>query len=249
MRARGERIVCVTAYDATFGAMADEAGVDVILVGDSLGNVVLGYETTIPVSLEAMLHHTRACRNGVSRGLLVADLPFGTYNVSTQQAMESAIALMKAGADAVKLEGDYPEAIAEMVRAGIPVMGHLGLTPQSIKRFGGFRVQGKGDDGEHVLAQARALEEAGVFAIVLELIPAGLSVAITAAIEAPTIGIGAGPGCSGQIQVLHDVLGFSPRSLRHAKSYVSGRELLVEALKQYGAEVRDSAFPDQEHSF
>jgi 3-methyl-2-oxobutanoate hydroxymethyltransferase len=249
MKKRGERIVSVTAYDATFGAMADEAGVDLILVGDSVGNVMLGYDTTVPVTLDQIVHHTKATRAGVSRALLVADLPFGSYQVSTAQAMESAICLMKAGADAVKLEGNYSEAIKAMVRAGIPVMGHVGMTPQSVNKFGGFRVQGRGEAADQVVDDAKAIDDAGVFSMVLELVPAELAKVISAEVGAPTIGIGAGPECDGQIQVLHDVLGLSPKVHKHAKRYVSGHECLVDGLRQYSEEVRSSAFPEEKHSF
>lgn len=249
MRKRGERIVCVTAYDATFGAIADEAGVDVVLVGDSLGNEIYGYATTVPVTLEQMLQHTKAVRAGVSRALLVADLPFGSYQASTAQAMESAIALAKAGADAVKLEGAYPEAIAAMVQAGIPVMGHVGMTPQSVNLFGGFRVQGRGERSQKVLQDSLAIDAAGVFAMVLELVPADLAQEITQQVTAPTIGIGAGIGCDGQIQVIYDVLGLSATEHRHAKRYVQGRTQFLEGLRAYADEVRNLGFPKEENSF
>jgi len=249
MRAQGKPIVCVTAYDATFGAIADESGADLILVGDSLGNVLYGYESTISVSLEQMIWHTRATRAGVKRALLVADLPFGSYQSSIAQAVESSVALMKAGAEAVKLEGVYTEAIDAILRAGIPVMGHVGMTPQSVHRFGGFRVQGKGDHGSEILKDAQDVDQAGVFATVLELIPAALAATITAEVSNPTIGIGAGEGCSGQIQVLHDVLGLGTTTMRHAKAFVGGRTLMVDALKAYGEEVRAHQFPTPEQSF
>jgi 3-methyl-2-oxobutanoate hydroxymethyltransferase len=248
MKARGEKVVCVTAYDASMGKLADEAGVDLILVGDSVGDVVLGYSSTIPVTLEEMLHHTRAVRRGVHRALLVADLPFGSYQPSVEVAMESAVALMKAGAEAVKVEGANP-AIAEMVRAGIPVMGHVGLTPQSVFQFGGHKVQGKGEDADHVLRAAQNVEEQGVFSIVLELIPATLAARITKCLDIPTIGIGAGLNCDGQIQVLHDVLGLSERTFKHAKPYVDSRGAVLKALQDYSAEVRSGAFPEERHSF
>jgi len=249
MKGRGEKIVCVTAYDATFGAIADEAGVDVVLVGDSVGNTSLGYANTVPVTLDEMIAHTRATRTGVKRALLVSDLPFGSYQASVSQAVESAVALVKAGAEAVKLEGDYCEAIQAIVRAGIPVMGHLGMTPQSVNRFGGPRVQGRGASGDQVVADAKAVDEAGVFGMVLELIPRELAGTITAAVHSPTIGIGAGELCDGQIQVLHDVLGLSPEGFKHAKAYVAGRAILTQALSEYGDEVRSSSFPTKEQSF
>ncbi|CAN5577611.1 3-methyl-2-oxobutanoate hydroxymethyltransferase [soil metagenome] len=249
IRAMKKGIVCLTAYDATFGAIADAAGVDLVLVGDSVGNVLLGYPSTVPVTLEQMVHHTAATARGVKRALIVADLPFGSYQSSIAQAVDSAVALMKAGAEAVKLEGTYTEEIRAIIKAGIPVMGHVGLTPQSVNLFGGHKVQGKGDAGETVLNAAKAIEEAGAFAIVLELIPAALSKQITEAISIPTIGIGAGAECTGQVQVLTDVLGIEPRQFRHAKPYMDGHKLMVEALQAYAQEVRDGQFPAAENSF
>lgn len=248
MKARGEKVVCVTAYDAPMAKLADEAGVDLILVGDSVGDVVLGYSSTVPVTLDEMLHHTRAVRRGCSRALLVADLPFGSYQASPEQAMNSAVALMKAGAEAVKLEGTS-DAVRLLVDAGIPVMGHVGLTPQSVNRFGGHKVQGRGQDAELVLEAANKLDEQGAFSIVLELIPASLAERITAAVRIPTVGIGAGLGCDGQIQVLHDVLGLSERTFKHAKPYMSGRELVLKGLQDYASEVRSGAFPGEQNSF
>lgn len=249
MKGSGNKIVCVTAYDAYFGRIADESGVDVILVGDSLANVILGYPSTVNVTLDEMAHHVRAVRRGVTRSLLVADLPFGSYNSSVSQAVDSAVVLMKAGAEAVKLEGEYPEAISAMVKSGIPVMGHVGMTPQSVHVFGGFRVQGKGNAGDRVLSEAQTLEEAGVFATVLELIPAGLSKRITEALSIPTIGIGGGPTCDGQIQVIYDILGLSKESYKHAKRFVEGETLFVKGLRDYACEVRNEAFPTLENSF
>jgi len=249
MKARGEKVVCITAYDAYFGRLADEAGVDAILVGDSAANVVLGYPNTLFVTLEEMLHHVRAVRRGVQRALLVADMPFGSYNSSTAQAVDSAVAFMKEGAEAVKLEGDYPEAIRAIVKAGIPVMGHLGMTPQSVNNFGGFKVQGKGESGETVLEQAVSIAEAGAFSMVLELIPKGLAARVTEKVAVPTIGIGAGPGCDGQIQVIHDVLGLANETYRHAKRYVEGEAIALQGLKEYTCEVRNEVFPSTENSF
>jgi 3-methyl-2-oxobutanoate hydroxymethyltransferase len=245
MRAKGERIVCVTAYDATFGALADLAGVDVVLVGDSVANTTLGQPNTLGVGMDAMIHHVRATRAGVREALLIGDLPFGTYGASVAQAVESSARLMQAGADAVKLEGDHPEAVEACVRAGIPVMGHLGFTPQSVNLFGGHRVQGKGEAGDLVVAQAQRLAEAGAFGVVLELVPATLAARITQEVDLPTIGIGAGIGCDGQIQVLHDVLGLSERVYRHAKPFMEGRALIVSALKGYTDEVRSGTFPTE----
>ena len=245
MRAAGERIVCVTAYDATFGALADEAGVDLILVGDSVANVMLGMRETTGIGLPDMVHHVRAVREGVSKALLVADLPFGSYGASVPQAVESAVMLVRAGAEAVKLEGDHPEAIAACVRAGIPVMGHLGFTPQAVNLFGGHRVQGRGDAGSLIIDAARRMADAGAFGVVLELVPTDLAARITREVDLPTIGIGAGLGCDGQIQVLHDVLGFSERTFKHAKAYADGRGVIASALKAYADEVRAGAFPTE----
>ncbi len=245
MRASGTRIVCVTAYDVTFGALADEAGVDVVLVGDSVGNTTLGLRDTIGVSLADMVHHVKATRAGVKDALLVADLPFGSYGASIAQTVESSALLMKAGAEAVKFEGDYPEAIAACIKAGIPVMGHLGFTPQSVNVFGGHKVQGRGDSGDAIIDAARRMADAGAFGVVLELVPAVLAARITAEVDLPTIGIGAGAGCDGQVQVLHDVLGLSGRVFKHAKPMIDGRRLVLEALRGYSEEVRDGAFPTE----
>ena len=248
MREKGQRIVCLTAYDAAFGAMADQAGVDLVLVGDSVGNVMLGYPSTVPVTLDEMLHHTRATSRGVRRALLIADLPFGTYQASVEQAVTSAVALMKAGAEGVKLEGAYAEQISAIERAGIPVMGHIGFTPQSVHRFGGHRVQGK-KDGDALIEEAKAIEAAGAFAIVVELVPAELAKRVTEALTIPTIGIGAGVGCSGQVQVLHDALGLTTQNYRHAHAYVDGYRCMVGGIERYVQEVRDGDFPREENSF
>lgn len=249
MKERSEKIVCVTAYDAGFGRMADEAGVDVVLVGDSLGNVLLGYDTTLPVTLDQVAHHVAATRRGVSRALLVGDLPFGSYQSSVGQCVDSAVALMKAGAEAVKLEGPYYAEVAALAKAGIPVMGHLGMTPQSVNQFGGFKVQGRGSDGQLLRERARMLQEAGCFAIVLELAPGELATEVSRELAIPTIGIGAGPGCDGEIQVLHDVLGLSPGRLKHARPFVDGRGLLLSGLKDYVAAVRGGEFPGADNTF
>ena len=222
---------------------------DLVLVGDSVGNVVLGYENTVPVTLADMLHHVRAVARGCRRALLVADMPFGTYQVSVPEAVANAVALIKAGAEAVKFEGDYPEIVEALVRAGIPAMGHVGMTPQSVHRFGGFRVQGRGSDGPAVVSQAKRLEEAGAFALVLELVPASLAEEVTAAVSCPTIGIGAGPRCDGQIQVFHDLVGLSSETFRHVRRYAEVRRAMVSGLVQYAEDVRSAAFPTEEHSF
>ena len=243
-RKASEPVVCLTAYDATIGEIADASGVDIILVGDSLGNVIQGHETTVMVTLPDMVYHTRAVRRGVKRALLVADLPFGSYQSGLPQALESSVALMQAGAEAVKLEGPYPELVRELTRAGIPVMGHVGMTPQSVHLMGGFRTQGKGPEAAAGIQEtAVSLDLAGAFGIVLELIPPELAASITAAVGCHTIGIGAGSGCSGQIQVVNDVLGLGARRFRHAKAYLDGRALITEALARYTAEVREQTFP------
>jgi 3-methyl-2-oxobutanoate hydroxymethyltransferase len=248
-KAKGEKVVCVTAYDHPSGRIADEAGVDLILVGDSLGNVVLGYENTLPVTLEQMCHHTSAVARAVKRALLVADLPFGAYESSPAKAVESAVALVKAGASAVKPEGARLEAVEAILGAGIPVMGHVGMTPQAVHAFGGFRLQGKGDAGEAVQQAACALDAAGAFAIVLELIPMALARRISEKIGCPTIGIGAGPHCDGQVQVFHDVLGIGSDTFRHAKRYLEGSCLMRDSLAAFAKEVRDGVFPQEEHGF
>lgn len=242
------RIVCLTAYDVSFARIADQAGVDLILVGDSLGNVVMGYDTTVQVTLEAMIHHTRCVARGISRAMLVADMPFGSYGASVGQAVESAVALVRAGAQAVKLEGDFVDEVRAIQRVGIPVMGHVGFTPQSVHQFGGYRVQGRDATAEHVSTAAKRLEESGVFATVLELVPGDVATRITSEISNPSIGIGAGAGCDGQIQVLHDVLGLE-RKFKHAKAYVDGRTLSEQAIAEYAREVRSGDFPTEENTF
>jgi 3-methyl-2-oxobutanoate hydroxymethyltransferase len=247
-KAGSKRIVCVTAYDAFSGSLAQEAGVDVVLVGDSLGNVVQGCPTTHGVTLADVCYHLRAVRRQVDGPMLVADLPFGTYQSSVAQAVDSAVELVRHGAEAVKLEGGFVEAVAAIARAGIPVWGHVGFTPQSVLAFGGFRVQGKGSGGEAVACQATALEEAGACAIVLELIPSRLAAEVTERASVPTIGIGAGPACDGEIQVFHDILGLGEREMRHSRAFVPGRKLLLDALREYVGDVREGRFPTEENS-
>jgi 3-methyl-2-oxobutanoate hydroxymethyltransferase len=253
MKAQGQRIVAVTAYDYPSAQLADAAGVDVILVGDSVANTVLGYETTLPVRLETMLHHLQAARRGVQRALLVADMPFLSYGVSAEDAVYNAGALMQAGAEAVKVEGASPrvlESIRAMVGVGIPVMAHLGLTPQSIHQFGGYRLQGRtASEREALLQAAQAVQEAGAFSLVLEVIPASLAKRITESVPIPTIGIGAGVHCDGEIQVWHDILGLSERAFKHTKRYAALRETILSALRQYADEVRLRQFPTPAQSF
>jgi 3-methyl-2-oxobutanoate hydroxymethyltransferase len=249
----GERIVVVTAYDYPGAVLAERAGVDAILVGDSLGMVVLGYDTTVPVTMDEMLHHLRAVTRAASRTLVIADMPFMSYQANEDAAVANAGRLLKeGGAHAVKLEGG--ERVASLVRrlvsAGIPVMGHLGMTPQSVQQIGGFRVQGKQpDDALRMLEEARLLEAAGAFSLVLELVPAELAGAITTDLSIPTIGIGAGAACDGQVQVFHDLLGLFQEFLpRHSRRYARVGETIEAALRQYAEEVRSGAFPAQENS-
>ena len=250
----GEPITMLTAYDYPFAQMVDEAGVDIILVGDSLGMVVLGYDSTLPVTQEDMLRHTAAVARGAKRAMVVADMPFMTYQISPEQALENAGQLVKeAGAQAVKLEGGDPvlETIRKIVDAGIPVMGHLGLTPQSIHKLGGYRVQGREKEtAERLKREARALEEAGCFSIVLEAIPSWLAREVTEAVSVPTIGIGAGPHCDGQVLVLHDVLGiFQEFKPKFVKRYANLREEALGALREYVREVQEGKFPTAEYSY
>lgn len=250
---RGEKITVLTAYDYTMARLLDRGGVDVVLVGDSMGMVALGYDTTVPVTLDQMVHHTAAVRRGVKRALLVADMPFLTYEVSPEQALANAGRLMQeAGADAVKLEGgqSVAESVRRLVEAGIPVMGHLGMTPQSVHQMGGFRVQGKTEAAaEKLIADAKALEAAGAFSIVLELIPASLGRRVSEAISIPTIGIGAGPACDGQVLVVHDMLGmFDELQPRFVKQYAAIGKEIESAVRRYVAEVVEGVFPAAEHS-
>lgn len=242
MKSAGERIVCLTAYDYFGAQVAESAGVDVVLVGDSLGNVVMGHPTTLTVTMPIMEHHVACVAAGCHTPLLVADMPFGAYGGDKGATFANAVRLMQAGAQAVKLEGAYVEEIAMLVRAGIPVMGHVGFTPQSIHAFGGHRVQGKGTDGERVLEAAQRIADAGAFAIVLELVPTDLAALITQKIQAPTIGIGAGPECDGQIQVFHDVLGLTPHHFKHADRRLEGLDLSVNAVAAYAQAVRQNKF-------
>ncbi|HZP26174.1 MAG TPA: 3-methyl-2-oxobutanoate hydroxymethyltransferase [Dehalococcoidia bacterium] len=254
MKQHGEKIVMLTAYDYPSARIVDAAGVPVILVGDSLGMVVLGYDSTLPVTMEEMLHHVKAVARGAQHAHIVADMPFMSYQASAEAAMRNAGRfLQEGGAQSVKLEGG--EHVAEMVRrlvqAGIPVMGHLGLTPQSVNQFGGYKVQGKTPAAAVKLLQdALALEQAGAYAIVLETIPAPLARIVTERLSVPTIGIGAGPDCDGQVQVFHDLLGLYPDfTPKHAKRYANLAEAITGAVQSYAEEVRSGSFPDDEHSF
>ncbi len=233
----------VTAYDAPFGRFAEEAGIDLILVGDSLGNVVLGYDETTPVTMEEMIHHSRAVMRGTSRAHVIVDMPFGSYQVNDDEAVRNAIRLVKeGGACSVKLEGAQREAdrIRAIVAAGIPVVAHIGVTPQTAGLGPGYKVRTNHD---RLLAEARAVEEAGAYAIVLEVVDADLAAAITKAVSIPTIGIGAGPHCDAQVLVLHDLLGMYPHSPRFAKRYAELGSAAVDALRSYASDVRERTFP------
>jgi 3-methyl-2-oxobutanoate hydroxymethyltransferase len=254
MAARGQRIVMSTAYDATFARMLEEGGADVLLVGDSLGMVVQGLDTTLPVTLDEMIYHARAVSRGSKRAHLVGDMPFMSYQISPEQALENAGRFLSEGnMHAVKIEGgiDMAPTIRRLVRAGIPVMGHIGLTPQSVHAMGGFKVQGKDeDDAERIIDDARAIADAGVYSIVLEGIPAGLAARIRTQVPVPTIGIGAGPECDGQVLVCYDMLGLAPdRVPKFVKMYDNWYARGVAAMKNYANEVRTGLFPDAAHSF
>jgi 3-methyl-2-oxobutanoate hydroxymethyltransferase len=254
MKEQGEKITMLTAYDAPMARALDEAGIEVILVGDSLGMVVLGYPTTLPVTMDDMVHHCKAVARGASRALLVGDLPFMSYQVSREDALRNAGRLVKdGGAEAVKLEGatEVLEAVEALVGAGIPVMGHLGLTPQSVHQMGGYRVQARTPEAaDRLLKDAAALERAGVFSLVLEGIPAEVSRRVTAALNVPTIGIGAGPFCDGQVLVTHDMLGLQDDlTPKFVKRYTQGRQIFMDAMRQFRDEVRSGTFPGPEHSY
>jgi len=249
----GERIAMVTATDCSLARIVDEAGVDVVLVGDSLGMVALGYETTLPVTMEEMLVFTRAVARGARRALVVADMPFLSYQVSPEEARRNAGRFLKeGGAAAIKLEGgaEVAATVASIVEMGVPVLGHVGLTPQSVHAMGGYRVQGREEGrAREILEGARALEDAGAFAVVLEGVPRSLAARVTAALGVPTIGIGAGPACDGQVLVLHDLLGlWGGHSPRFAKRYAACGDEAGRAVRQFCAEVRGGLFPDEEHS-
>ena len=253
-KAKGEKLSMLTAYDYSTAKLEDESGINGILVGDSLGNVVLGYEDTVSVTMEDMIHHGAAVARGAKNALVVVDMPFMSYEVTVEEAVRNAGRLMKEGrAGAEKLEGGVrvAEQIRAIVKAGIPVMGHIGLTPQSINVFGGFKVQGKSEEAARaLLADAKAVEEAGAFAVVIEAVPAALAQMITDAVSIPTIGIGAGAGCDGQILVYQDMLGmFSDFTPKFVKRYANVGEVMREAFANYAAEVASGAFPTEEHTY
>jgi 3-methyl-2-oxobutanoate hydroxymethyltransferase len=249
-----QKITCLTAYDYPTARLLDEAGVDVLLVGDSLGMAVLGYDSTLPVTLDEMLHHTRAVRRGVRRALVVADMPYGTYHSEVGEAVRNAVRFIKeAGAEAVKVEGGERrlELIVRLTEAEIPVMGHVGLTPQSLHAMGGFKVQGKTPDAaEQLVRDARAVEAAGAFAVVLEGIPRELAARITRELRIPTIGIGAGPECDGQILVFHDLVGLTfGATPKFARQYANIGEAISAAARDYCADVRGGGFPTDAESY
>lgn len=254
MKQKGERIAMLTAYDYTTAKIVDEAGLPLILVGDSLGMVVLGYDSTIPVTLEVMLHHTRAVVRGTKNALVVGDMPFMTYQISTEEAIRNAGRfLQETGCQAVKLEGGVTVAdtVKRIVDCGIPVMGHIGLTPQSINQLGGYRIQGKTSEAaKRLLEDAQALDRAGAFAVVLETVPSALATLISRKISIPTIGIGAGAGCDGQVQVINDILGsYTDFVPKHAKQYARLADVMRGAISQYRSEVEAGKFPTEAQSF
>ena len=253
-KAKGEKLSMLTAYDYSTAKLEDESGINGILVGDSLGNVVLGYEDTVSVTMEDMIHHGAAVARGAKNALVVVDMPFMSYEATVEEAVRNAGRLMKEGrAGAVKLEGclRVAEQMRAILKAGIPVMGHIGLTPQSINVFGGFKVQGKSEEAARaLLADAKAVEEAGAFAVVIEAVPAALAQMITDAVSIPTIGIGAGAGCDGQILVYQDMLGmFSDFTPKFVKRYANVGEVMREAFANYAAEVASGAFATEEHTY
>jgi 3-methyl-2-oxobutanoate hydroxymethyltransferase len=249
------RLVVVSAYDALFARLSDDAGVDAILVGDSLGNVIAGYDSTIPVTLDQMIYHAGAVQRGAARAMVIVDMPFLTYHITEAESLRNCgRAIQETGAQAVKLEGGSPEiaaTVAAVQRVGIPVMGHIGFTPQSVHALGGFRVQGRDEDAAgRLVDEARRLEDAGAFSIVLELMPAAVAARVTESVKIPTIGIGAGAQCDGQVLVLHDLLGlndkFAPKFL---KRYASMADDVRAAVKRFATDVRTGTYPDADHSF
>lgn len=254
MKQRGEKITVLTAYDYSTAKMLDQAGIDVLLIGDSLGMVMLGYDSTIPVTMEDMVIHTKAVSKATSHALVVADMPFLSYHVSVGESVKNAGCLLQeAGANAVKLEGgrEIADKVEAITAAGIPVMGHLGLTPQSVNKLGGYKVQGKDEAAARVIINnALALQDAGAFAITLECVPAPLAKMVTERLEIPTIGIGAGIHCDGQVLVVHDLLGlYSDVAPKFAKRYASLNATIIEAVTKYKEDVKEKKFPGPEHSF
>ncbi len=254
MKPKGEKITMLTAYDYSTAKIVDEVGIPLILVGDSLGMVVLGYESTIPVTMAEMLHHTKAVVRGTEHSMVIGDMPFMTYHISVADALHNAARfIQEGGAQAVKLEGGVTvtEKVKRIVECGIPVMGHIGLTPQSVHQLSGFKVQGKTlEAATRLLKDAQALEEAGAFAIVLETVPAPLATLITQGLSIPTIGIGAGIGCDGQVQIINDILGsFTDFVPKHAKQYAKLSDIMSSAIAEYHNAVKDGSFPTDKQSF
>jgi 3-methyl-2-oxobutanoate hydroxymethyltransferase len=251
---RNERLVCLTAYDYTMARIVDEAGIDIILVGDSIGNTMLGYGNTVPVTLDEIVMHTRAVRRGVQRALLVADMPYGSFHTGADEAVHNALRLIKEGAaEAVKLEGGRKRAdlVKRLVDEEIPVMGHIGLTPQSVNKLGGYRVQGKtAEAARQLLEDARALEDAGAFSIVLEVVPREIAQMITESIKIPTIGIGAGAHCDIQVLVIHDLLGLTfGKVARFVRPYANLRETITESISHWAEDVRNGSYPSEAESY
>lgn len=254
MKTEGEKITVLTAYDAGMARLFASCDIDMLLVGDSLGNVILGYDSTVPVTMEEMLHHAKAVRRGAPESFVIADMPFGSYQTGVRDAIKNAIRFLKeADSDAVKLEGGLSvcPVVAALVEAGIPVVGHIGLTPQTANQLGGYKVQGKKlEDARRMLAEAKGLEEAGAFSIVLECVPDSLAEVITKVIQIPTIGIGAGVGCDGQVLVYQDMLGmFQKFTPKFVKKYADLSPLIKEGVQQFGREVKDGSYPSKEYSF
>ncbi|HHW41762.1 MAG TPA: 3-methyl-2-oxobutanoate hydroxymethyltransferase [Syntrophomonadaceae bacterium] len=254
MKEKGEKITLLTAYDYPTACLLDEAGIDILLVGDSLGNVVLGYENTLPVTMEESLHHTRAVARGAKRAMVVGDMPFLSYQTTVAEAVLNAGRYLKeAGAHAVKLEGgrERAEVVRALVETGIPVMGHLGLTPQSVHQLGGFKVQGKSEAAaQRLLEDARILEDAGIFSLVLEAVPAHVAAEVTKQLHIPTLGIGAGPYCDGQVLVFHDMMGLTGKKVpKFVKQYARLYDMMLDALKAFKAEVQEGVFPGPEHCY
>jgi 3-methyl-2-oxobutanoate hydroxymethyltransferase len=249
-KAEGTRFAMLTAYDFPTAKIFDEAGIPVLLVGDSVGNNVLGYENTLPVTMEEMLHHTRAVARGVTNALVVGDMPFLSYQVSVEEGVRNAGRFLKeGGAGAVKIEGAQVELVHKLVELGIPAMAHVGLTPQSVHAMGGYRVQGRGEEAARVTDQALALEKAGAFAIVLEAMPSELGAELTKTLQIPTIGIGAGPGTDAQVLVSHDLLGLTERVPKFARAYTDLRGEIAKAATAFAADVAAGTFPDEDHSY
>ncbi len=252
MKQEGRKIAMLTCYDATFAAIEAAAGVDILLIGDSLGNVIQGHSSTLPVSLDDMLYHTRIVARGAGDAFVLADMPFGTSQVSPEKTFENAARLMAAGAEMVKIEGgvEMVETVRFLSQRGIPVCSHIGLQPQSVNAYGGYKIQGKTEqDAERLVNEARALEEAGAAMVLIELVPATVTRMITEAVGVPTIGIGAGPDADGQVLVVHDMLGMIPGKKRFLKNFMQGSPDIQSAIASYVTEVRNGTFPTAEHSY